>query len=68
MESGGDPHFIWHRAVRSTGLQFEYATDRMLRRDEFVADDYRVMILPQCEALGLKEIAAVRPDASLPSS
>ena len=57
---GGCNNYNWQRAIRAVGLQFEYVTDRMLRRGEFVADDYKVMILPQCEALGPKEIAAIR--------
>ena len=57
---GGCNNFVWHRTIRATGLQFEYVTDRMLRQGEFAPDDYKVMILPQCEALGPKEIAAIR--------
>ena len=57
---GGCNNFVWHRTIRATGLQFEYVTDRMLRRGEFAPENYKVMILPQCEALGPKEVAAIR--------
>jgi len=52
-------HAAWHKAVRDLGLQFRYVTDRMLRLGEFKADRYKVLVLSQCEAIGLKEAAAI---------
>ena len=51
---------LWHRAIRALGLQFEYATDRMLRRGEFQEDQCKVLILSQCEALGPREAEVIR--------
>jgi len=50
----------WHRAIRALGLQFEYVTDRMLRRDAFHPEDYKVLILSQCEAIGPDEARVIR--------
>ena len=60
LKPRGKNHLVWHRAIRSTGLQFEYVTDRMMRRGEFAADDYKVLILSQCEALGTREADVIR--------
>ena len=53
-------HTGWHKAIRDLGLQFGYVTDRMLRLGEFDARRYRVLILPQAEALGDEEAEAIR--------
>ena len=53
-------NLAWHRAMRAVGLQFEYVTDGMLRRGEFNADEYKVLILSQIEALGEEEAAVIR--------
>ena len=53
-------HVSWHRSLRATGLNFSYVTDRMLRLGEFKAEDYRVLILSQIEALGDKEAGIIR--------
>ena len=55
-----DDHVAWQRAVRALGLQFSYVTDRMLRQGEFRARRYKVLILPQTEAVGPKEAAVIR--------
>ena len=60
LKPGGKSHLVWHRAIRALGLQFEYVTDRMLRRGEFRPDDCKVMILSQCEALGPREAKVIR--------
>lgn len=53
-------HVGFHEMVRDLGYQFRYVTDRMLRLGEFDADDYRMMILPRIEALGVEEAAVIR--------
>ena len=60
LKPAGKNHFVWHRAIRAVGLQFEYVTDRMLRRGEFAADEYRVLLLSQCEAIGPAEAEVIR--------
>ena len=60
LKPRGKNHMVWHRAIRALGLQFEYATDRMLRRGEFQGDQYKVLILSQCEALGPREAEVIR--------
>jgi hypothetical protein len=60
LKPRGKNHMVWHRAIRALGLQFEYATDRMLRRGEFQGDQYKVIILSQCEALGPRESEVIR--------
>ena len=57
---GGKNHDAWHRAIRALGLQFTYVTDRMLNRGEFDAREAKVLILPQCEALGTHEAQVIR--------
>jgi len=52
-------HIAWHKAIRELGLQFRYVTDRMLRRGEFDAKRYKVLILSRAEALGPKEAALI---------
>jgi len=53
-------HLVWHSMIRAAGLQFEYVTDRMLRRGEFDPAPYKVFILSQCEAIGPTEARIVR--------
>ncbi len=53
-------HQAWHVILRSLGLQFSYVTDRMLRRGEFKASRYKVLILPQTEAIGPQEAEVIR--------
>ncbi|UCH35900.1 MAG: beta-galactosidase trimerization domain-containing protein [Armatimonadota bacterium] len=53
-------HAAWHRALRALGLQFNYVTDRMLRRGEFNARRYKTLILPQAEAIGPREAEVIR--------
>jgi len=53
-------HVAWHRALRSLGLQFSYVTDRMLRLGEFRPERYKVLILPQAEAVGPTEARVIR--------
>lgn len=60
LKPRGKNHMPWHRAIRALGLQFEYVTDRMLRRGEFPAEQYEVLILSQCEALGSREAQVIR--------
>jgi len=60
LKPRGKNHLLWHRAIRAVGLQFEYVTDRMLRLGEFKPDDYKVMILSQCEAIGQREAQVIR--------
>ncbi len=60
LKPGGKNHMVWHRAIRALGLQFEYVTDRMMRLDEFRPDQYKVMILSQCEAIGLQQAELIR--------
>ncbi len=60
IRPAGNMHVTWHRAIRSLGLQFEYVTDRMMRLGEFRPDEYKVMILSQCEALGTAEAQVIR--------
>ena len=50
-----DAHAAWHEALRELGLQFRYVTDRMLRLGEFDTGRFKVLILPQTEALGPRE-------------
>jgi len=58
--SGWEQHQSWYLALRAQGLQFSYVTDRMLRRGEFRARDYKVLILPQAEAIGPQEAEVIR--------
>jgi len=60
LKPRGKNHMLWHRAIRALGLQFEYVTDRMLRRGEFQEDQCKVLILSQCEALGPREAEVIR--------
>gem|GEM_PF-1340061 len=60
LKPGGVNHFVWHRAIRALGLQFEYVTEKMIQRGEFRAGEFRVMVLSQCEALGPETAAAIR--------
>ncbi len=53
-------HMAWFGAIRGLGLQFRYVTDRMLRLGEFNARRFKVLILPQAEALGPKEADVIR--------
>ncbi len=53
-------HKPWHRAIRASGLQFEYVTDGQIERDEFDPSAYKVMILAHCEAISPKEEKAIR--------
>jgi len=55
-----DAHAAWHSAIRELGLQFRYVTDRMLRLGEFDAQKYKLLILPQSEAIGPKEAEAIK--------
>lgn len=52
-------HRVWHWAVRELGLQFRYVTDRMLRRGEFDGSKFKVLILPQAEAIGVREVQVI---------
>ena len=58
--SGWEQHQAWFLALRAQGLQFSYVTDRMLRRGEFRTRDYKVLILPQAEAIGPQEAEVIR--------
>ncbi len=53
-------HVAWHKTIRDLGLQFRYVTDRMMRLGEFDASRFRVLILPQAEALGSAEAEVIR--------
>ena len=59
-----DDHAAWQRTLRALGLQFSYVTDRMLRQGEFRARRYKVLILPQAEAIGPLEAEAIRDFAA----
>ena len=50
-----ESHVAWHHAIRELGLQFGYITDRMLRLGESDPTRYRVLVLPQAEAIGPAE-------------
>jgi beta-galactosidase len=56
----GDAHVAWHKAIRELGLQFRYVTDRQLRLGEFDPKRFKVLILPQTEAIGPKEAQVIR--------
>ena len=60
LKPRGKNHLVWHRAIRAVGLQFEYVTDRMMRRGEFESEDYKVLILSQSEAIGPREAQVIR--------
>ena len=60
IKPGGVNNYVWHRAIRALGLQFNYVTEKMIQRGEFRSGEFKVMILSQCEAIGSKEVAAVR--------
>ena len=60
IKPGGWNHLSWHRAIRSLGLDFKYVTDRMLRLGEFKPEQYKVIVLSQCEAIGAKEGQVIR--------
>ncbi len=51
---------VWPLLIRDLGLQFKYVTDRMLRLGEFRPEDFRVLILPQVEAIGPQEAKVIR--------
>jgi hypothetical protein len=53
-------HILWHTILHDSGLQFRYVTDRMLRRGEFDAQRYRVLILPLAFAIGPEEAGVIR--------
>ncbi len=55
-----DQHSAWYTAIRDLGLQFRYVTDRMLRLGEFDAERYKVLVLPQAEAIGREEAEVIR--------
>ena len=52
-------HRVWHWTIRELGLQFRYVTDRMLRRGEFDSSKFKVLILPQSEAIGVREVQVI---------
>ena len=54
-----EAHPPWYWAIRGLGLQFRYVTDRMMRSGEFQAEQYKVLILPQAEAIGPKEAEVI---------
>ena len=58
--SYGRDHGVWHKLLHNAGLQFRYVTDRMLRRGEFEAARYRVLLLPLAFAMGPEEAEVVR--------
>ncbi len=60
LKPGGVNNFVWHRAIRALGLQFNYVTEKMIQRGEFNPDEFKVMILSQCEAIGPKVAEAIR--------
>lgn len=47
-------------AIRDLGLQFRYATDRMLRQGEFDLTKYKVLVLPRVAAISDKEAQIIR--------
>lgn len=53
-------HLAMQAAVRDSGLQYRYVSDRMLRNGEFDAARTRVLLLPRAEALGDAEADAIR--------
>ncbi len=53
-------HGRWHRMIHDAGVQFRYATDRMLRRGEFDLSGYKVLILPLTYAIGRREAELIR--------
>lgn len=53
-------HEAWSRILRELGLQYRYVTDRMLRRGEFKASEFKVVLLPHTDAIGPEEAAILR--------
>ncbi len=53
-------HGQWHKLIHGAGLQFRYVTDRMLRRGEFDASKYKVLILPLSFAMSPEEANVIR--------
>ena len=53
-------HRAWHRNIRASGLQFKYTTDGQIKRGEFDATPYKVMILAQYEVIGPEEEKLIR--------
>ncbi len=53
-------HDAWRKILHGAGLQFSYVTDRMLRRGEFDASRYKVLLLPLSLAMSQPEAEVVR--------
>jgi hypothetical protein len=53
-------HVAWHDLIRGVGLQFGYVTDRQMRLGEFDPKRWKVLILPQAEAIGPQEAKVIR--------
>lgn len=53
-------HVAWHNAIRELGLNFRYFTDRQLRLGEANLERFRVIILPQTQAMGAQEADLLR--------
>jgi beta-galactosidase len=54
----------WQQAIHSLGMEFTYVTDRALAAAPLDPKRYKVLILPQAEALGDATAAAVRAYAA----
>ncbi len=53
-------HAALHRALRDVGLNFQYFTDRQLRRGEVDLKMFKVVILPMTQAMGSQEAEILR--------
>ena len=53
-------HARLHEALRSSGVQFRYVTDRMLRLGEFQASKTKIVFLARAEAMGDKEVEVLK--------
>lgn len=53
-------HVAWHNAIRELRLNFRYFTDRQLRLGEADLDRFRIIILPQTQAMGAQEAELLR--------
>jgi len=55
-----EAHAAVVRFIRSSGRQFRYITDRMVRRNEVDLSKYRVLFVPRTDAMGDAEAEAIR--------
>jgi len=53
-------HVAFHNAVRESGCNFRYFTDRQMRLGEVDLSEFRVILLPMTQALGAQEAEMFR--------